>query len=53
MKILVSNSKISQLKFVDLQLFESCVLGKQKQVSFSKSGKDLREGKLELIHTNV
>lgn len=53
MKILVSNGKIPQLKYVDLQLYESCILGKQKRFSFSKSGKDLKEDKSELIHTSV
>ena len=32
---------------------ESCVYGKQKRVSFVKSGKEKKDEKLELVHTDV
>lgn len=32
---------------------ESCVYGKQKRVSFVKSGKEKKNEKLELLHTDV
>ena len=32
---------------------ESCILRKQKRVSFNKVGRTLKEAKLKLVHTNV
>ena len=32
---------------------ESCVYGKQKRVSFVKTGKENKKEKLELVHTDV
>ena len=53
MKVLISNSKLPRLKYVEQKLYENCILGKQKNVSFSKVGKELKEEKLELVNTNV
>ena len=32
---------------------ESCILGKQKRVSFKKVGRTPKEAKLKFVHTNV
>ena len=53
MKELVSKGKLPELKVVDLGICESCILGKQKKVSFLKSGRTLKSGKLDLVHTDV
>ena len=53
MKVLLSNGKLLELKSVEHNLCESCILGKQKKVSFSKGGKELKITKLELVHTKV
>ena len=41
------------MKCVNMDLYESCVYGKQKRVSFVKSGKENKKEKLELVHTDV
>ena len=51
MKILQSKGKLP-LKNVDLDIYESCVLGKQKKLSFLKVSKTLRPRNLELVHTD-
>jgi hypothetical protein len=53
MKILQSKGKLPELKNVDLDICESCVLGKQKKLSFLKVGRTLRPRKLELVHTDL
>ena len=53
MEILQSKEKLSELKNIDLDICESCILGKQKKLSFLKVGKTLRPRKLELVHTNL
>ena len=53
MKILVSNNSIPDLKSVDHHLCESCVLGKQKKVSFVKTRVKPKSERLELVHTDV
>ena len=53
MKELLSNGKLPGLKFVEHKLCESCILGKQRKVSFSKGGREPKTTKLELIHTDV
>ena len=37
MKMLVAKEALEGLKFVDMDLRESCVMGKQKRVSFTKT----------------
>ena len=41
------------LKYVNTDFCESCVYGKQKRVSFVKSGKEKKSEKLELVHIDV
>ena len=53
MKLMVKAGKLSNLKHVDVGACEHCILGKQKKVSFSKSGKTSKDEKLELVHTDV
>lgn len=53
MNELLSRGKLSELKSVDLSMCESCIIGKQKKVSFLKSGRTLKTGKLDLVHTDV
>jgi hypothetical protein len=53
MKVLLSNGKLSELKSVESDLCEGCILGKQKKVSFVKIGKAPKPKKLELVHTDL
>ncbi|KAK8931243.1 hypothetical protein KSP39_PZI016330 [Platanthera zijinensis] len=53
MKSLISNDILAGLKFVDLDFYEDCVFDKQSRVSFSKSGRELKTQRLELVHTDV
>ena len=53
MKLLASKGSLQGLKSVDLGLCESCVLGKQKRVSFTKTVRETKSEKLELVHTDV
>ncbi|RVX07681.1 Retrovirus-related Pol polyprotein from transposon TNT 1-94 [Vitis vinifera] len=51
MKMLLSKGKLLVLKSIDFDMCESCILGKQKNVSFLKTGKTSKVEKLELVHT--
>ena len=51
MKMLLSKRKLPELKSIDFDMCESCILGKQKNVSFLKIGKTPKAEKLELVHT--
>lgn len=53
MKVLHSKKVLQGLKCVNMDFCESCVYGKQKRVSFVKSGKEKKNEKLELVHTDV
>ena len=53
MKMLLSKGKLPELKFVDFDISKSCILGKQKMVSFLKIGRTLNAKKLELVHTDL
>ncbi|KAJ0599414.1 putative RNA-directed DNA polymerase [Helianthus annuus] len=55
LKVLVEKRKFQDLKKVEIDIgfCEPCVLGKKKCVSLVKSGKQLKEEKLELVHTDV
>ena len=53
MKMLSSKGKLPKLKSVDFDMCESYILGKQKRVSFLKTGKTPKAEKLELVHTNL
>ena len=53
MKILLSKGKLPELKSIDFGMCESCILGKQKNVSFLKIGRTPKAEKLELVHTDL
>ena len=53
MKVLTLKGKIPELKNVEVRFCEPCVLGKQKRVTFAKSGRTPKTKKLELVHTDV
>ena len=53
MKMLLSKGKLPKLKSIDFDMCESCILGKQKNVSFLKTGRTLKVEKLESVHTNL
>ncbi|RVW60263.1 Retrovirus-related Pol polyprotein from transposon TNT 1-94 [Vitis vinifera] len=50
MKMLLSKGKLPELKSIDFDMCESCILGKQKKVSFLKTG---RTPKAEKIGTST
>ena len=53
MKVLVSKSKLPNLKSVDIGLYKDCIFSKQKMVNFSNIGKPPKVEKLDLVHTDV
>ena len=53
MKMLLSKGKLPKLKSIDFDMCESCILGKQKNVSFLKIGKTLKAKTLELVHIDL
>ena len=53
MKMLLSRGKLQELKSVDFDMCESCILGKQKRVSFLKIDRTPKVEKLELVHTDL
>ena len=53
MKMLLSKGKLPELKPINLDMCESCILGKQKRVSFLKTGRTPKAEKLELVHTDL
>ena len=53
MKMLLSREKLPELKSIDFDVCESYILGKQKIVSFLKTGRTLKAEKLKLVHTDL
>jgi len=53
MKLMATKGKLSNLKHVDVGVYEHCIFGKQKKVSFSRAGKNPKVEKLELVHTDI
>ena len=53
MKMLLSKEKLPELKSSNLDMCESCILGKQKNVSFLKTGRTPKAEKLELVHIDL
>ena len=53
MKMLLSKGKLPELKSIDFNMCESCILGKQKNVSFLKTSRTPKAEKLELVHTDL
>ena len=53
MKILLLKEKLPKLKSIDFDMCENCISEKQKNVSFLKTSKTPKAGKLELVHTDL
>nr|GEW43769.1 retrovirus-related Pol polyprotein from transposon TNT 1-94 [Tanacetum cinerariifolium] len=53
LKMLAQKGKFPDLKKVETEFCESCVLGKQKRTTFVKTGKTPKAQKLELVHSDV
>ncbi|RVW37805.1 Retrovirus-related Pol polyprotein from transposon TNT 1-94 [Vitis vinifera] len=53
MKMLLSKGKLPELKSIDFDMCESCILGKQKNVSFLKTDRTPKAEKLELVQTDL
>ena len=53
MKELLSKGKLPELKNVYFDMCESCVMRKQKKLSFLTGGRKLRATKLDLVHTDL
>ena len=53
MKMLVSKGAFEGLKSVNMDFCESCVMGKQKKVSFTKTPKETKKVRLEMVRTDV
>ena len=53
MKMLLSKRKLPKLKSINFDMCESCILGKQKNVSFLKTSRTSKVEKLELVHTDL
>ena len=51
MKMLLSKGKLP--KSIDFDMCESCILGKQKKVSFLKTSRTSKAEKLKLVHTDL
>ena len=53
MKVLHSKKFLPGLKCVNMDFYKNCVYGKQKRVSFVKTGKENKREKLDLVHTDA
>ena len=53
MKMLLTKRKLPELKSIDFDMCESCILRKQKNMSFLKTSKTSKAEKLELVNTNL
>ena len=53
MKMLLLKGKLPELKFIDFDMCESCILGKQKNVSFLKTSRTSKAEKLKLVYTDL
>ena len=53
MKMLLSKGELPELKSIDFDMCESCILGKQKKVSFLKTDRTTKAEKLDLVHTDL
>ena len=45
--------KLPELKFIDFDMCESCILGKRKNVSFLKTSRTPKAEKLESVHIDL
>ncbi|WVY97098.1 hypothetical protein V8G54_029249 [Vigna mungo] len=53
MRIMHSKGKLPSLQSIEFDMCEDCILGKQKRVSFQRSGRIPKKERLELVHSDV
>ncbi|WVY99473.1 hypothetical protein V8G54_015558 [Vigna mungo] len=53
MRIMHSKGKLPSLQSLEFDMCEDCILGKQKRVSFQRSGRIPKKERLELVHSDV
>ena len=53
MKMLVAKGALEGLNSVNMGLCEICVMGKQKRVSFTKTPREPKKVRFEMVHTDV
>ena len=53
MKELLSKGKLPELKNVHFDMCESCIMGKQKKLSFLTGSRKLKATKLDLVHIDL
>lgn len=53
LEVMLERDQLPGLKFVDLELCEYCLYGKQSQTNFLKTGYDRKSTPLELVHLDV
>ncbi|WVY89208.1 hypothetical protein V8G54_034722 [Vigna mungo] len=53
MRIMHSKGKLPSLRSIEFDMCEDCILGKQKRVSFQRSGRIPKKERLELVHSDV
>ena len=52
-KMLGGKEVLEGLKSVDMGLCDSCIMEKQKRVSFTKTARELKRVRLKIVHTDV
>ncbi|WVY98453.1 hypothetical protein V8G54_030604 [Vigna mungo] len=53
MRIMHSKGKLPSLQSIEFDMCEDCILGKQKRVSFQRSGRIPKKEILEIVHSDV
>ncbi|WVZ24135.1 hypothetical protein V8G54_002679 [Vigna mungo] len=53
MRIMHSKGKLPSLWSIEFNMCEDCILGKQKRVSFQRSGRIPKKKRLELVHSDI
>ena len=53
MKMLTAKGVLEGLKSVDMSPCKNCVVSKQKRVSFTKTTRELKKVRLEMVHIDV
>ncbi|WVZ00646.1 hypothetical protein V8G54_026715 [Vigna mungo] len=53
MRMMHSKGKLPSLRSIEFDMCEDCILGKQKRVSFQRSGRIPKKESLELVHSDV
>lgn len=53
MNVMHSKGKLPSLQSIEIDMYEDCILGKQKRVSFQTSGRTPKKERLKLVHFDV